>query len=109
MFGDTKDQVRASLHVPARGHDGGLPDSIHDLLCDEEPLSDTFSTGDNYLGDAHASPHMCAMATAPREQPQVVELSNTTHTPPDHWALALANAQVHAAELRTLPVQAHLR
>lgn len=26
----------------------GYPDSIHDLLCDEEPLSDASSMGDNY-------------------------------------------------------------
>ena len=83
----------------------GYPDSIHDLLCDEEPLSDASSTGDNYLADAHASPHICAMAAAPREDSPLVEPSNTTHTPLDHRADVLDNAQAHGAELRALPAQ----
>ena len=79
------------------------PDSIHDLLCDEDPLSDASCTGDNYWADAHASPHICAMAAAPREELPLVEPSNTTHTPPDPRADMLTNVQAHAIELRALP------
>ena len=38
------------------------PDSVHDLLCYEDPLSDSFSTGDNHLEGTSPPPRMCAMA-----------------------------------------------
>ena len=37
-------------------------DSVHDLLCYEDPLSDSFSTGDNHLEGTSPPPHMCSMA-----------------------------------------------
>ena len=38
------------------------PDSIHDLLCFENPLSGSSSTGDNRLEGTSALPRMYAMA-----------------------------------------------
>ena len=38
------------------------PDSVHDLLCFEDPLSDSSSMGDNRLEGTSAPPRMCAMA-----------------------------------------------
>ena len=37
-------------------------DSVHDLLCYEDPLSDSFSTGDHHLEGTSPPPRMCAMA-----------------------------------------------
>ena len=45
------------------------------------------------------------MAAASLEESLLVEPSNMTHTPTNHRADALANAQAHAAELRALPAQ----
>jgi len=83
------------------------PASIHNLLCDEDPLSDASSTWDNYLGGSSTPRRICAMPTAPRDPPPpVAEPSNTTYTPPGHHAQALANMQAHANELRAPPGQA---
>jgi hypothetical protein len=38
------------------------PDSVHDLLCFEDHLSDSSSTGDSRLEGTSAPPRMCAMA-----------------------------------------------
>ena len=38
------------------------PDSVHDLLCYEDPLRDSSSTGDNRLEGTSVLPCMCAMA-----------------------------------------------
>ena len=38
------------------------PDSVHDLLCYEHPLSDSSSMGDNRLEGTSAPPLMCALA-----------------------------------------------
>ena len=37
-------------------------DSVHDLLCYEDPRSDSFSTGDNHLEGTSPPPRMCAVA-----------------------------------------------
>ena len=73
------------------------PDSVHDLLCFEDPLSDSSSTGDNRLGGTSAPPRMCAMANGD-PTPAVVP-SEQTHTPADHREHALANAVVHGEDL----------
>ena len=44
------------------------PDSVHDLLCFEDPLSDSFSTGDSHLEGTSAPPRMCAMAISKFDQ-----------------------------------------
>ena len=51
----------------------GYPDSVHDLLCDDECLSDASSTRDNYPAGAHTSPRMCALAATPREESPLVK------------------------------------
>ena len=57
------------MHKAMHGHQptsqfvgmaGSYPDSIHDLLCYEDPLSDSSSTGDNYLEG-----YPCHIACAP--------------------------------------------
>ena len=77
------------------------PDSVHDLLCFEDPLSDSSSTGDSRLEGTSAPPHMCAMADG-APPPEVVP-SQQMHTPPDHHEQALANAWAHGEDLRGLP------
>jgi len=79
------------------------PASVHDLLCNEDPLSDSSSTGNNYLEGASAPRRVCAMAAAPSELPPQAAASQATHTPKDHHAQALANAQAHTAEFCALP------
>ena len=74
------------------------PDSIHDLLCYEDPRSDSSSTGDNRLGGTSAPPRMCAMANG--DPPLEVVPSEQTHTPADQREHALANALAHGDELR---------
>ena len=69
------------------------PDSIHDLLCFEDTLSDSSSTGDNRLEGTSAPQHMYAMADG--DPPPEVVPSEQTHTPTDHHECALANAQAH--------------
>jgi hypothetical protein len=76
------------------------PDSVHDLLCYEDPLSDSSSTGDNHLEGISAPPRVCAMADAPNDPPSDVVPSQQTHTPPDHRERALANTQAHGEDLR---------
>ena len=68
------------------------PTSIHNLMCDEDPLSDASSTGDNYLGGASAPRHLCAMATALHESPPQVASSHSTHTP---WITARRHSPTH--------------
>ena len=41
---------------------GSYPDSVHDLLCYEDPLSDSSSMGDNHLEGTSPPPCMCVMA-----------------------------------------------
>ena len=61
------------------------PDSVHDLLCYEDPLSDSSSTGDNNLEWTSAPPRVCAMANAPVIDPPPEGVpSQQTHTPSDH-------------------------
>ena len=76
------------------------PDSVHDLLCYEDPLNDSSSTGDNHLEGTSAPPRVCAMADAPVDPPPEVASSQQTRTPADHHEQALANAQVHSEDLR---------
>ena len=66
------------------------PDSVHDLLCFEDPLSDSFSTGDSRLEGTSAPPRMYAMADG--DPPSEVVPSEQTYTPTDHHERALANA-----------------
>ena len=66
------------------------PDSVHDLLCFEDPLIDSSSTGDSRLEGTSAPPCMCAMADG--DPPPEVVSSEQTHTPTDHHERALANA-----------------
>ena len=87
------------------GMTGSYPTSILDLLCDEDPLSDASSTGDNYLEGASAPRCLCALSTAESEPPPHVESSQATHRPLDQHAQVLANAQAHAHELRPKPEQ----
>jgi len=74
------------------------PDSVHDLLCYKNPLSDSSSTGDNRLEGTFAPPRMCAMADV--DPPPEVVPSEQTHTPADHREHALANALAHSDDLR---------
>ena len=74
------------------------PDSVHDLLCFENPLSGSSSTGDNRLEGTSALPRMYAMANG--ELPPEVVPSEQTHTPADQREHALANALAHGDELR---------
>ena len=66
------------------------PDSVHDLLCYEDALSDSSSMGDNHLEGTSAPPRVCALAD--NDPPPEVVPSQQTHTPPDHREQALANA-----------------
>jgi hypothetical protein len=96
-------------HKIMRGHQptlqfvgmaGSYPDSVHDLLCYEDPLSDSSSMGEHYLEGASVLCRVCAMAAAPSEPPPPPLSCQPSHTPPDPYAQALANAQAHAEELR---------
>jgi len=69
------------------------PDSIHDLLCYENPLSDSSCTGDNRPGCTSVPQCMCAMADG--DPPQGVAPAKQTRTPPDQCEHALANTQAH--------------
>ena len=60
---------------------GSYPDSVHDLLCHEDPLSDSSRTGDNYLEGVSVSCRVCAMASAPSDPLPEVVPSQDTHTP----------------------------
>ena len=73
-------------------------DSVHDLLCYEDPLSHSSSMGDNRLGGTSTSPRMCAMADG--DLPLEVVPSEQTHTPADHREHTLANAQAHDEDFR---------
>ena len=73
------------------------PDSVHDLFCFEDPLSDSTSTGDSRLGGTSAPPRMCAMADG--DPPPEVVPSEQTHTPADHREHALVNARAHGEDL----------
>ena len=73
------------------------PDSVHDLLCFEDPLSDSSSRGDSHLEGTSAPPRMCAMADG--DPPPEVVPSEQTHTPADHRERALANTQAHGEGL----------
>ena len=82
-------------HQPTQqfvGMAGSYPASVHDLLCYEDPQSDSSNTGDNYLEGVSAPHRVCAMATAPREPPPQVVSSQAMHTPLYQRSLALANA-----------------
>ena len=74
------------------------PDSVHDLLCFEDPLSDSSSTGDNHMEGTSAPPCMCSMAD--NDPPPEVVPSQQTRTPSDHREQALANAWAHGEDLR---------
>ena len=74
------------------------PDSVHDLLCFEDPLSDSSSMGDNRLEGTSVPPRMCAMAAG--DPPPEVVPSEQTHTPADQHERALANAQALDEDLR---------
>ena len=83
------------------GMTGSYPDSVHDLLCYEDPLSDSSSTGDNNLEGTSAPPRVCTMANAPIvDPPPEVVPSQQTRTPSDHHEPAIANAQAHGEDLR---------
>ena len=69
------------------------PDSVHDFLCCEDPLSDSSSTGDNRLEETSAPPCMCAMAAV--DPPPEVVPSEQTHTLADHREHMLANTLAH--------------
>ena len=73
------------------------PDSVHDLLCYEDPLSDSSSMGDNHLEGTSAPLRVCAMAN--NDPPPEVMPSQQTHTLPDHREQGLANAQAHGEDL----------
>jgi hypothetical protein len=98
---NSADTYAREMHKAMRGHQptsqfvgmaGSYPDSVHDLLCYEDPLSDSSSIGNNYLEGVSMPRRMCAMAGAPSDPPPEVVLSQQTHTPSDHRAQALANA-----------------
>ena len=72
------------------------PDSVHDLLCYEDPPSDSSSTGDNHLQGTSMPPRVCAMAD--NDPPPEVVPSQQTHTLVDHRECALANAQAHGED-----------
>ena len=74
------------------------PDSVHDLLCYENPLSNSSCTGDNRLEGTSVPPRMCAMADVD-PPPEVVPFEQT-HAPADHREHALANALAHGDDLR---------
>ena len=74
------------------------PNSVHDPLCFENPLSDSSSTGDNRLKGTSAPPRMCAMADG--DLPPEVVPSEQTHTPADQRERAFADAQAHDKDLR---------
>ena len=63
------------------GMAGSYPDSVHDLLCYEDLLSDSSSTGDNYLEGVSMPRRVCAMAGAPSDPLPEVVPSQDTHTP----------------------------
>ena len=54
------------------------PDSVHDLLCYEDPLSDSSSTGDHHLEGTSMPPRMCVVADG-NPPPEAVP-SESTHT-----------------------------
>ena len=66
------------------------PDSVHNLLCFEDPLSDSSSMGDSRLEGTSVPPRMCAMADG--DTPRDVVPSEQTHTPTNHREHALADA-----------------
>ena len=74
------------------------PDSVYDLLCYEDPLSDSSSTGDNRLEGTSVPPRMCAVADV--DPPPKAVPSEQTHTPADHREHALANTLAHGDDLR---------
>ena len=74
------------------------PDSVHDLLCFEDPLSDSSSTGDNRLEGTSVPPFMCAMANGD-PLPEVVS-PEQTHISADQRERALADAQAHDEDPR---------
>ena len=76
----------------------GYPDFVHDLLCFDDPLSDSSSTGNNHLEGTSAPPCVCAMANG--EPPPEEVPSEQTHTPADHRKHTLTNAQAHGEDLR---------
>jgi hypothetical protein len=71
---------------------GSYPASINDLLCDEDPLNDASSTGDNNLEGASAPRRVCSMATTPSEPPPHGVSPQAMHTHADQHGQALANA-----------------
>ena len=73
------------------------PDSVHDLLCFDDPLSDSSSTGDNHLEGTSAPLRMCAMADG--DTPPEVVPSEQTYTPVDQCKRAFADAQGHDEDL----------
>ena len=82
------------------GMTGSYHDSVHDLLCFKDPLSDSSSMGDNDLEGTSAPPRVWAMADAPVvDPPPEVVPSQQTRTPSDHRGRALANAQAHGEDL----------
>ena len=74
------------------------PNSVHDPLCFENPLSDSSSTGDNHLEGTSAPPRMCAMADG--DPPPEVVPSEQMHTPADQHEHALTNVLAHGDDLR---------
>ena len=74
------------------------PDSVHDLLCYEDPLSESSSMGDNHLEGTSAPPRVCTMVD--NNPPPEVVPPQQMHTPPDHREQALANARAHGKDLR---------
>ena len=76
-------------------------DSVHDLLCYEDPLSHSSSMGDNRLGGTSTPPRMCAMADG--DPPLEMVPSEQTHTPADQREHALANANLVIARRRLRP------
>ena len=73
------------------------PDSVHDLLCFEDPLSDSSSTGDIRLEGTSAPPRICAMADG--DPPPEVVPSEQTHTPVDQCKRVFADTQGHDEDL----------
>ena len=73
------------------------PDSVQDLLCFEDPLSDSSSMGDSRLEGTSVPPHMCAMADG--DPPPEVVPSEQTHAPADQHERALADVQAHGEDL----------
>ena len=54
------------------------PDSVHDPLCYEDPLSDSSSTGDHHLEGTSMPPRMCVVADG--DPPPEAVPSDWTHT-----------------------------